>query len=153
MGREGWMKRAEGGLERQPSHQKEPFLAGLGSWWMVKTAAAGELLGSKDGKLLVLKANFLGTPAASPFPPRTDLGRSFSDGRGKAAAEPLIGHFCSIQRGPAGLGGQKVLFGEVLWMGQRVQEFWLVTLLMLQVEVLLLQTGRQILQNHQNWRT
>ena len=84
------MKRAEGGLGRQPSHQTEPFLAGRGSWWRVETAAAGEQLGSKDGKLLVLKANFLGTPAASLFPPRTDLGRSFSDGRGKVAAEPLI---------------------------------------------------------------
>ena len=149
-------RRAEGGLGRQPSHQREAFLAGLGSWWRVERTGAGELLGSKDGKLLVLKANFLGTPAASPFPPQTDLGRSFSGGREKVAAEPLLQHLCWTQRGSAGLGGQKVLFGEVLWVRKMVQfgpRLWLVTLLKLEVEALLLQTEHQIVQNHQNWRT
>ena len=84
MGGEGLTTMAEG---RQPLHQKGLFLAGLGSWWRAETTAAVELLGSEDAKLLVLKASFL----ATPFPPaQFDLGRSFSDGRGKAAAELLL---------------------------------------------------------------
>jgi len=84
LGGEGLTTMAEGKL---PLHQKGLFLAGLGSWWRAETTAAVELLVSEDAKLLVLKVSFL----AIPFPqPQFDLGRRFSDGRGKAAAELLL---------------------------------------------------------------
>ena len=85
---EGWMKRAEGGLETETVLQKAASLANF--CWGAELVAAEGPLGSKDEELLVLKANFSGTLADFVFPPRVGLRRSFFEGRGKTAAKPLL---------------------------------------------------------------